>query len=180
MKLIALPLLLALAISGCASSYEPPAPSSKNIARVRVAQSMQGAQLLAMELPGACLPNMSMNTGYRHIATLAGSQVTLAPHRRAILGIPDPQQPEGSYSEFYVATDKPFHLGTYFESSVTMRAVTSRTVAVTFQPQPGADYEAVLTPMANRCNLVINKLSVSDKVVTRAPVEGQQIGARCN
>lgn len=170
---------LAAALAGCAASYEPPPAGARQTARVRVAQAQQGAQLMAMELPGACRPNLTWNTGYRHIATLAGSNIMLAPHRRAVLGMPDPRHPEGSFTEFVVPADRPFHLGTYFEASVTTRSVTSCTVAVTFQPEPGADYEAVLTTTFNGCVLTLSRLTSQQGTVTRNPVQATPISERC-
>lgn len=167
------------ALAGCAASYEPPPAGATKTARVRVAQAQQGSQLMAMHLPGACRPNLQWNTGYRHIATLAGSIISLAPHRRSVLGMPDPRHTEGNFTEFVVPADKPFHLGTYFESQVTTRSVVSCTVAVTFLPEPGADYEAVLTPGFSDCVLSLNRLSSQQGVVARSPVPTTPITSRC-
>ncbi|TAK87032.1 MAG: hypothetical protein EPO12_01750 [Aquabacterium sp.] len=87
---------LALALAGCAAPYQSPAPGSKDVARVRVAQARQGKLLLAMELPGARLPNLKWGTGYRRIAALDGKGMHIGPTTRTVLGMPDARQQEGT------------------------------------------------------------------------------------
>jgi hypothetical protein len=177
-------LIVAALACGCASSYEAPPSNSPSTARVRVVQQARGVQLLAMHLPGACLPNLSANTGYNHIATLEGSQLTTAPHRRASLGMPDPRRPAGSYSEFVVRSGAPFHFGAYFEASLTPGPLESKLrsclVAVSFEPQQGKDYEIVFRPEPDTCVLSVNRLEVSNGQTTREPVTAvQPITRRC-
>src|SRR6185295_18632788 len=61
-----------LFLSGCVAIYSEPSSASPT-ARLRIAQTARGGQTLIQELPGACQPSHSSDTGYRKVAMLAGS-----------------------------------------------------------------------------------------------------------
>lgn len=184
MDRILLPFAAAVALlaSGCVSIYSEPSTASQT-ARLRVSQLARGGQTLVQELPGACQPSHSSDTGYRKIAMLAGRYTQVQPHLRKKLGIPDAPLDEGDFTEVHIPAGSPFYFRVSRSESNAYQVV--RTVetycdaAISFTPENGADYEAVSSRRSGGCGLTVNKLVSSAGKVSRIEVPTTRIEAFC-
>jgi hypothetical protein len=177
-----LSLLFGLAASGCVAIYsEPPKDSSR--ARLRVAQADQGGSTSVRELPNSCRPPANSDTGFKKIATLQGHYTQVQSELRQSLGMPDQPTRTGDFTEVYIPANRPFHLDLFRSENNAYEVVRYRetycAVGLTFEPQPGADYEVVFRRGPGGCLLSIDKLSFVEGAVSRTRVSATAISSYC-
>lgn len=177
-------LLVALLLSSCAAPYREP-PATAPTARLRVMQLERGAQTAVRQLHGACVPADDAAPEPHKIAMLAGRAAQVQPHLRKSLEMPGAPPDEGDFTEVRVAAERPFHLRVTRSEGLTGVDLyrvqeTLCTVAVSFTPAKGADYEAALSRRPGGCLLTLTKLSQDDGgKVSRTSVPTTRIEQAC-
>ena len=175
---IVLALLAAVLLSACQSSYAPPTTATPS-ARLRVLQ-LGDDNTSIQKLKAACLTTdkNSRNFGdhFEKIARFSG--VSDASDLRR-LNMPAPPAAPTKFTEIAIDATQPFVLGydaTRFVSGYPQSMVFNCVMGVSFQPVPGADYEAVISRSGNsQCRLELHRLTSSGGAVAREAVPGARI-----
>jgi hypothetical protein len=164
-------------LSACQSAYVEP-PAGERTARLRILQ-IGGDNTVIQKLKAACLTTdkNARNFGdhYEKIARFSG--VSDASDQRR-LNMPDAPAAPVKFTEVVVDATQPFLLGydaTRFVSGYPQSMVYTCVMGVSFKPEPGADYEAVVSRASDtQCRLDLRRLVPRQGAVAREAVAGAQ------
>lgn len=161
-----------LACAGCMSTYAPQL-EGKPSARLRVV-STHAYGVTAGVLPKGCQPgiNLQWDLNMERFAFLPGRG---AQPKHESIGMPMTPMPEyASYSELRIPAEQPFNLAFRLAAGNIFC-----TLAQSFTPQDGADYEAVYREVGSNCVISVRRLAAAGSTVLPVPVEGLARVPRC-